>query len=429
VEVRERIAFDEPAVRRALRELGLRFPCCEVVLISTCNRMEFYFARPVHGHPRLHEVLEFISTFHDVPMSEFAPHLYHREDVEAVRHLFRVVSSLDSMVLGESQIAAQAKQAFDLAREAGVGGKRLETLFQRAFAASKDVRTHTGVAAGRLSVGSTAVDLARQIFSSFSDKVVMMVGAGKMGELTLTHLLETQPKSLLVTNRTDERAVALAERISQRHGVAATAVPFAQWVDRLRDVDIVISSTGAREPILTPAKFKPVYAKRSYRPLLLIDIAVPRDIDPQIESFESVYLYNIDHLQSVVELNLAQRRESIARCHQMIEEAVVEFVEKQSRADIAPTIAALQDRLHGIGRQELERLWPRLDSASPRDRELIEELLHRVTQKILHGPLSLLNDKSANGAARVYADTLRAMFNLSEKDETVAAMPREKTGK
>ena len=416
VEVRERIAFDPAAVDRALRELTIRFPCSEGVLISTCNRMELYVSRPVHGHPRIDEVIQFIADFHGISAADITASFFHHEDVEAVRHLFRMVSSLDSMVLGVSQILAQARQAYELARSVGTVGKRLDALFQHAFAAAKEIHAKTAIATGRLSVGSTAVDLARQIFSNFADKTVMMVGAGKMGELTLTHLLEMRPMQLLVTNRTDQRATELAQRINQRHGVQAVAVPFAEWIERLADTDIVISSTGAREPILSANQYTTVHARRAFRPLLFIDIAVPRDIDASMEKFNGVYLYNIDDLQSVVEANLANRRDAIGRCHEIIESHVVEFVESQSRNDIGPTVEALKQRFQEIGQQEFDWLIRKLDSVSPHDRELIEQMLHRVTQKLLHGPVSLLSDHSANGATRVYAETLRAMFQLADQD-------------
>jgi len=414
VEMRERLAFDDPAAARALRRFRELFPGTEAVLISTCNRVELYVACPVQGPPGIEELVGFIGEFHGIESAEFAEGLYSYEDVEAVRHLLRVVSSLDSMVLGESQILGQAKSAFELARSAGTVGKWLEALFQRAFGVAKDIRTKTAIATGRLSVGSTAVDLARQIFSRFDDKQVLMVGAGEMGELTLTHLLGTHPKRLLVTGRTDERAAALARRIAERHGVAAEAVPYAEWIDRLAEVDIVISSTGSREPILTAGQFAPIPARRKHRPLLLIDIAVPRDFDPAIAEHYSVFLYNIDDLQLVTELNLAHRREAIAQCHEIIEASVIEFVARQSRQDVGPLIAALQEHFREIGRSELERILPKLQTASPHDRELIEQMLHRVTRKLLHRPVQLLNDTSPNRPTRVYAETLRALFALED---------------
>lgn len=415
VELRERIAFDAAAVPRALQLMKERFPACEAVLVSTCNRMEWYISRPIQERPRVADMVEFIGAFHNVPPAEFATSLYHHEDAEAVRHLFRVVSALDSMVLGETQILAQARDAFDLACSLGTAGGNLKMLFQRAFAVGKDVQNNTAIAAGRLSVGSTAVDLARQIFSRFDDKTVMMVGAGEMGELTLTHLMETNPKELWVTNRTDERATALADRLRERHKMPISPVPYVEWIDRLATADIVISCTGAREPILTTAEFRKIPAKRRYRPLLLIDIAVPRDIEPAIADEEEVYLYNIDDLQEVVEATLASRKGAIQQCHAIIEQSVIEFLSRQSARDIGPLIGELQQHFHEVGRRELDRILPKCEALSAHDRQLVEEMLHRVAQKLLHDPVQLLHEKSANGAASVYADTLRALFRLTDR--------------
>jgi glutamyl-tRNA reductase len=415
VEVRERIAFDPSGVPRAIEQLRGKHPECEVVLVSTCNRMEFYLARPLQGRPRFEDVVHFLAEFHGIVPQDFATSLYHYEDVEAVRHLFRVVSSLDSMVLGESQILAQTREGFEIARSHRTVGPALEPLFQRAFSVAKDIHTRTAIATGRLSVGSTAVDLARQIFSRFDDKIVMMVGAGKMGELTLTHLLETRPKELWVTNRTDARAEALAARIRERHGVETRCIPFAEWIDRLAQADIVISSTGSREPILTAPMFRDIPARRRYRPILLIDIAVPRDIDPAVGECDEVFLYNIDNLQSVVEASLASRRGAIQQCQTIIEEAVFDYVSRQARRDIGPLISTLTRHFNEIGRRELERVLPKFETLSERDRALLDEMLHRITQKLLHDPVTLLNDKTANGSASVYADTIRALFRLSDE--------------
>lgn len=415
VAVRERLSFDAAAVQRAVEGLRGRFPACESVLVSTCNRMEWYLARPIQDRPRIADMVEYLAEFHALPASEFSTSLYHYEDAEAVRHLFRVVSALDSMVLGETQILAQTRDAFELAVSLGAVGPVLRTLFQRAFAVGKEVQNRTGIATGRVSVGSTAVDLARQIFSHFNDKIVMMVGAGEMGKLTLTHLMETHPKELWVTNRTDERAAALADRLRAPHRLPVTPIPFGEWITRLSAADIVISSTGSREPILTGEQFRPIPARRRYRPLLLIDIAVPRDIEPAVGEQEEVYLYNIDDLQAVVEATLAGRQDAVKECQRIIEQSVLEYLSKQAERDVGPLIGELQRHFHEVGRHELERILPKLESVSPHDRELIEQMLHRVAQKLLHDPVQLLHDKSANGAASVYADTLRALFNLTSK--------------
>ncbi len=416
VALRERLAFEEAAVPGTLRALRETFPGTEAVLLSTCNRIELYLAHADRGLPRIGQIIDFLASCHDLEAAEFAPALYSHEDVEAARHLFRVVSSLDSMVLGESQILGQARAAYEIARQAGTVGRGLGSLFPQAFSVAKEIHTRTGIATGRVSVGSTAVDLAKQIFSRFEDKIVLMVGAGKMGELTLTHLLAMQPKELWVTNRTDQRATDLATRLSQRHGVAARVIPFAEWIDRLAEADIVITSTGAREPILRPADFAPIPALRRYRSLLLIDIAVALDIGAYVAEQDFVFLYNIDDLQTVTENALAQRREALDSCHEIVEAGLLAFAERLASPDLGSLINALRERFQEISDGELARLIPKLEAASPRDRELIEQMLHRLTHKILNHPLQLLNAAAANGSARVYADTLRAMFDLRPED-------------
>jgi len=412
VALRERLAFSEAEIDDALRTFHLRFPNAEAVLISTCNRIELYVVHPIYDHPRIAEAIEFLAGYHGLEAPDVAEAFYSFEDTEAVRHLFRVVCSLDSMVLGESQILSQARQAFDAARSAGSVGRSLGDLFQRAFAVAKDAHTRTAIAAGRVSIGSAAVDLARQIFSHFNDKIVFMIGAGKMGEVTLTHLLATQPRELWITNRTDQRAFDTAERIHRRHGVQARVVPFCEWVDRLAEVDIVISSTGSRDPILTAEQFVPIPARRRYRSLLIIDIAVPRDIDPEIGKHDSVYLFNIDDLQLVTEATVIQRRGAVERCQAIIEANVVEFMARHSSSEVGPLIDAFKRHLDQIAGSEIEWLLPKLEQASAHDRELICQLLHRVIQKVLHDPVMALRNPPSEGLGKVYADTLRTMFNL-----------------
>jgi glutamyl-tRNA reductase len=416
VEVRERIAFDETAAPRALRMLKERFPEAETVILSTCNRTEFYVARPLHGRPRIEELIEFVSQFHGLPITEFSEGFYNHEDIEAVRHLFRVVSALDSMVLGESQILAQTRAAFDMAKTEQAAGSALQPLFQRAFNVAKGIHSKTTIATGRISIGSVAVDLARQVFSRFDDKIVLMVGAGEIGELTLTHILDVHPKEVWVTNRTGQRAAALLERTAHQHHVPVRQVPYDDWIDQLAAVDIVIASTSSREPILTAKQFQPIPARRKYRPLLLIDLAVPRDIDPAVGKSDQTFVYNIDDLQSVVELTIAHRREAVNECHNIIEQNVQEFVGKHFGDDIGPLVAALQNHFRDMGDRELERIWPKMENLSDHDRALITQMIHRLTQKLLHDPVHLLNEKSNNGATHIYAQTLRVLFNIKESE-------------
>jgi glutamyl-tRNA reductase len=408
VAVRERLAFDEPHCAQALSRFGFRFPCAESLILSTCNRTELYLARPVHGHPRLREAIEFLAEEHRIPLHEFSSSLYHYEDAEAVRHLFRVVSSLDSMVVGESQILAQTKRALELARTHLPPKSHLMVLFQRAFAVAKDVHSRTQISAGRLSIGSVAIDFARQIFARFDDKTVLLLGTGKMGELTLRHLLELHPRRMVLINRSAERAAVLAQE------VGAAAQPWERLSEALVEADIVLCSTGAAEPIITAASFAAIPQRRRHRPLLMIDLAVPRDIDPAVGEHEGVFLYNIDDLQKIADQHWQDRQAKLEQSREIVEAGVAEFFQWQAAREVGPVIRELQARLGSIAEGELEWLRPKLKNASPDDLVLIEQMLGRLVGKMLHDPSRALTEKSENGRGRIYVDTVRRLFNLEE---------------
>lgn len=416
LEVREQLAFDDAACADALRALRERFPCCEGVLLSTCNRTELYIARPVHGHPRVEEAVAFLAAARQVAVHQFGHSIYHHEDAEALRHLFRVAASIDSMVLGESQILGQVRNAHAIAREVGMAGRTLDAVFQRALLVAKEIHTRTDVASGRTSVGGTAVEFARQLFARFDDKTVLLVGAGEMGEATLQHLLELRPGRVLLTNRTPARAENVRERIIRPSGVPGHVVAFEGLTDHLATADIVISTTGAAEPILRRADLVDLPERRGYRPLLLIDIAVPRDIAADVGELEGVFLYNIDDLQAVADANVEARRKQIAHCQEIIESHVAEFGAWQRSRDVGPTIAAIQKHLQEIGKQELDWALPKMTSISDHDRRLLEQMLHRIWQKVLHRPSVALRDRAASGHAGTYVEMLRTLFDLPRDD-------------
>ncbi len=415
VRTRERIALSAEALPRAAEEFRARFPGAQFAFLSTCNRMEIYLAAPEGATPRIAEIIAFLGEFHGVEPQAFAAGLYTHEDVAAARHLFRVASSLDSMVVGESQILAQVKSALEQARTVGSSGPQLEAMFEQALAVARDIHARTGLSAGKVSVGSVAADLAGRIFSSLDDKRVLMVGAGEMAEITLSHLLAGRPRHLWVTNRTAAAAEELASRLSRAHGVAASTVPFDDWPARLAEADIAVTSTAAREPLLTPAAFAAI-PRRGYRSLLIIDIAVPRNVDPEVGAQPGVFLYNIDDLQEVTERNLAQRRDAVAVGEAMVESAVIEYAGRCLRRDLSPMIIALRRRFQVVADEELARILPKLQEASGHDRRLIEQMLHRVLAKLLHGPMSLLGEQADPGTAMVYADALRRLFDLQDED-------------
>jgi glutamyl-tRNA reductase len=328
VELRERFAFAEarvPAVLQLLREQRI---ADEAVILSTCNRVEIYAATSLDPSVAFFELKNFLVTCHDYrdPLTD---EIYTLSEPHSVHHLFKVAAGLDSMVLGETEILGQLKQAYDLALKHQHTGSRLNKAFQRAFNVAKHIRTETSIQRGSVSVGSVAVELAEKIFSSVSDRHVMVIGAGDTSEKTARALLSRGAKSIIVANRSHDRAVALATELGGR------AVQFDDWSKEFAQIDIVISSTSAPHHILDRAKLEPLMKLRKNRPLLLIDIAVPRDIDPEVNRLPNVYLYNIDDLQAIANDYLQQRKDEVTRCEKIIKEKAAVLLGKTSSADFA----------------------------------------------------------------------------------------------
>jgi glutamyl-tRNA reductase len=308
VEVREKLAVHASRLRCHGCRLKLAGNLSEVVLLSTCNRVEIYGVTPwIKGN--VHRLFQQLASS-DV---DFTPHLYVKEGAEAVRHLFSVVSGLDSMVIGETEITGQVKQAYQAAQDAKLTGRITNRLFQVAFQVAKEVRTQTGIGRGATSVGSVAVELAERIFDkNLSAKTVMIIGAGKMGEACVRHLAKKGSRSILVSNRSPERALNLANEFGGR------AIRFEECLDAMIEADIVVSSTGCPQTILHRADLASRMAARRNRPLFLIDIAVPRDIDAEVQELPNVYLYNVDHLEAIVRENVKQREQELSRCQALI---------------------------------------------------------------------------------------------------------------
>ena len=318
VALRERFAFGEarlPVALQTLREMKLAE---EAVILSTCNRVELYVATTQEPPNALAELRRFLATCHDYH-DPLADELYALTEPRSIEHLFRVACGLDSMVLGETEILGQLKKAYEFALQAGHTGPSLNKAFQRAFNVAKHVRTETNIQRGSVSVGSVAVELAEKIFSALTDRQVMVIGAGETSEKTARALLSRGARSIIVSNRSYERAAALASELG------GTAIHFEEWSKTFADVDIVISSTSAPHYVLDRAKLEPLMRARRNRPLLLIDIAVPRDIDPQVNFLDNVYLYNIDDLQAIADDYLKQRKEEITRCEAIIREKAAQL--------------------------------------------------------------------------------------------------------
>jgi glutamyl-tRNA reductase len=414
IEVRERLAFKEEQLERAHTELCAGFQC-EAVILSTCNRVELYVGGVLDGTESSREldaeaIAEFFAEFHNLPPAAVRPHLYVHHQTEAVRHLFRVAGSLDSMIVGEGQIAGQIKQAYERAVRHDSVGPLLHALFRHARQVARRVRNETGIARGHVSVSSAAVDYVRQVFDHFGDKTVLVIGAGKMGELTLKHLRQLQPRRIWVTNRSPEKAASVAK------GCGGEARPWEALDDLLAGADIVLSTTGAPEPIVTRPRYERIAAQRSGGPLVILDIAVPRDFDPRIHDGDRTCLFNIDDLKRIREATLADRLKHVEPAEAIVHHETKTFLKDWARRRSGPVIARLtQDsdaKRREVVRELLGKLNGRLTDA---DRRQIEGAFRLFQNRLLHGPITALADESPSGpAGHTLLDALRKLFRLQE---------------
>lgn len=408
VDLREKLAFDDAKQRAAVTALA--GGGCEVVLLSTCNRVELYVSRPPAAAPfDSAAAASFLSAVHTVPAEQIRPLLYEHADEQAVRHLSRVSASLDSLIVGEGQIAGQVKQAFELAQSLAATGPLLNTLFPHALRVAKRVRTETGIAHGHVSVSSVAVDYVRQVFDRFHDKTVLVIGAGKMARLTLTHLRELKPKRILVTNRSPAKAAEVAA------GCGGSAVPWEQLDVALAEADIALSTTGANEPIMPRARFdKFVRPKRQAGTLVVLDIAVPRDFDPAIHDGERVFVFNIDDLTRVREQTLGTRRKHVGPAEGIIDAEVKRFADDWKRRKSGPVIKELFGEADKLRAEVLGPLLGKLNGKlTPQEKEAVEIAFRQFQNKLLHGPIAALKDAAPNDASDLtLLDAVRKLFNL-----------------
>jgi glutamyl-tRNA reductase len=407
IALREQLAFDGPKLPAALAALNTRYGY-ETVILSTCNRVEIYTARSAaHVPPALDILAGFLAEFHELPLQTLSDHLYDSTDADAVRHLFRVVSSLDSMVVGEGQIAGQVKRAYEAAHEQATAGPALHALFQHAHQVAKRVRTETGISRGHVSVSSLAVDYVRQVFDHFHDKTILVIGAGKMGELTLKHLRDLKPQRILVTNRSPDKATEVAK------GCGGQAVPWEQLDDALVQADFVLSTTGAPEPIVTRRRFDEILARRTHGTMVILDIAVPRDFDPRIHDGDRACIFNIDDLQRIRAGTLADRQKHIPAAETLVNQEVARFLSDWNRRRNGPVIARLtqdfEERRRVVVSQLLAKLNGKLSDA---DRTYIEGAFRLLQNQFLHGPISALAEESAG--RHTLLEALRKLFRLEE---------------
>jgi glutamyl-tRNA reductase len=423
VAIREQAALNASALSSQCLLLREQFPGCECVVVSTCNRCEVYIARPPHAPPDVQQLRLWWSQHKGVSLEALSAATLHREQEPAVSHLFRVTCGLDSMVVGEAEILGQVRRAYESACEADTAGPVLHGLFQRAIAVSREVRGQTGLSREAGSVGSVAVRFAQSVFESFEDKTVAAIGAGEMGKVVLRKLLRQSPRQTWIVNRTAARATALAEALSLTVDQGGPR----SWDDLgevLVEADVVVTATGACEPVITQAMLRPLVKRRRNRPLFMLDLAVPRDVEPAVGSLPNVYLYNVDDLRSAIEDDPA-RRAMFDACELRIAQEASASMHQIQHRDVGQLIRSLRSKLYEIAQQEYDRSRRKLQ-AMPMNghadtlEQLLEEHSHRLINKVLHLPVSQLNKPACEGEHEpplgFYAAALRRLFDLHESE-------------
>ncbi|MBU1341276.1 MAG: glutamyl-tRNA reductase [Proteobacteria bacterium] len=409
VELREKLSFSSEEIVTALEFLKQDKDIKESLVFSTCNRTEILYI-PETGE-QVNKMIEFVSRHKNVAVSEFKDALYTYKDDDAVLHLFKVASSLDSMVVGEPQILGQIKQAYRIAVENNASGVLLNRLMHKSFSVAKKVRKETGIGDNAVSISYAAIELANKIFSDLSQKTVLLLGAGEMAELAVEHLISNKVKQIIVANRTFKNAVELARKFNGQ------AVKFEEREDALKDVDIIISSTGATEYVLTRDQVKRAMKKRHHQTLFFIDIAVPRDIDPQINSISNAYVYDIDDLKNIVESNIEQRGKETIKAERYIEEAVVKFRKWLESLAIVPTIKALNDKMSSIVEIECNKTLSSLKHLSKEDIEAIKRMTQAIASRTIHDPILFLRNTGDHRDDSLYLNVTRQLFNIDIPEE------------
>ncbi len=407
LEVREKLAlssgYEEP-----LQALGKIEGLGEYYLLSTCNRVEILVSAS-DGDAVEKELAGFL--FGDaLSPDQFEKYLYCHRNEEAIHHLFMVAASLDSMIVGESQILGQLKEAYRWSAEKKCTGPILNKLLHKAFSVAKRVRSETGIGSSAVSISYAAIELAKKIFGSLDNKKVLLIGAGEMAELAAEHLVGNGAKDVVVANRTLQRALDLAKRFNGR------AVGLDELFEQLEQVDIIVSSTGAPGIILHKEEVKPLMRNRRNKPLFFIDIAVPRDLDPALNDLDNVYLYDIDDLHNVVELNKAERDKEAVKASRIVDEEALKFKGWLAGLGITPTIAALREKGNRISRMELEKTLPRLKNLTPKERKSVEKMAGAIVSRLLHDPVIFLKSDNCKDQSELKVDIFRSVFDLEKKE-------------
>jgi glutamyl-tRNA reductase len=411
MEVRERLAFSDEQARDALLQFRRRFPESEAVLLSTCNRVELYTASEAIGScPTHHELIDFLAEFHGVEAAEIFDDLFERTNEDAVRHLFSVAASLDSMVVGEAQILSQVKQAYELATAGDSAGPLMHLAFQHAIHVAKRVANETAIHQKRVSIPSVAIkDFAAGVFEHFDDKKVLVIGAGEMAEEALRYLIDEGARDITIVNRTLARAEDLGARLRGR------AAPWERRFELLAASDLVISATGASEPIVRLDDYRKVQEQRRQEIQVILDLAAPRDFEPSIgEHAINLYLYSIDDLKGVCERNRRDREREWPKAERIIEDETARFMAGWRHRATGPTIARLRGRLEDVKDDELARLLNKLEGLDEKSRQEIARAFDRLVNKLLHPPLETLRDEAEKGAPHGLLEALKRLFQIQD---------------
>jgi len=403
VEIREKFAFDSEKLPRALHQLKELKISFENVILSTCNRVEIY-ASVKDVEVDVEKMIQFLSDFHNVPREALHDSLVIYDGPEAVKHIFRVASGLDSVALGETQIHGQLKDAYYLAMDHKATGTLLNKLMKKTFSVAKRTRTETGIGKGAVNISSAAVDLAKKIFEDLSSKAFMLMGAGEMAELAAQHLIADGVKDVMITNRTLERAQELASEYNGK------VVPFEKFPDELLHADIVICSTGAPDYILRKAQLHAIMKERKQEHMFIFDISVPRNIDPAINDLDNVYLYNVDDLKDVADANAEEREREAAKAEKIVEDEVQSFIRWQKSLAATPTIVAIREKADAIRKEELEKTLRRLGPVEESTIKAIEQLANSIMNKLIHPPTAAL--KTEQDDQEIMVDMAKRLFNV-----------------
>ena len=407
VEIREKLAFTKGKIEESVDRL-FNFPdIIEHTILSTCNRVEIY-ARANCQDSAIKAIKQFICDFHEVSPVELEDHFYSYRNEEAVEHLFRVSSSLDSMILGEAQILGQVKDAYSLAKDLRSTGLVLNQLFEKAFSIAKKVREETGIAERSVSISSAAVELAQKIFDDLENRTVMLVGTGEMAELAAKHLISYGGKTVYVTSRTYDRAANLARTLN------GSALDFEAFKNELHRADIVITSTSASNFIIKKEMVEKAIHERKNKPIFFIDIAVPRDIEPDINDLENIYLYDIDDLHVVVSANMKEREKEADNAMNLISQEVTKFNNWVGTLDAVPTIVEIRKKAENIRMQEIEKTLKKISYLSEDDKKLLHQMSSSIVSKILHKPTIKLKQKTQSEDGHVYLKAIRHLFHLDD---------------